>query len=72
MILRSSEIYRMQKIIDNLQTMIILVDEGLRTKFTTIEERKIEYLLENTTQEFYLITDQIMTRRNENAGTKCS
>ena len=59
MILRSSEIYRMQKIIDNLQTMIILVDEGLRTKFTTIEERKIEYLLENTTQEFYLITDQI-------------
>ena len=72
MILRSSEIYRMQKIIDNLQTMIILVDEGLRTKFTTVEERKIEYLLENTTQEFYLITDQIQTRSKENARTKCS
>ena len=62
----------MQKIIDNLQTMIILVDEGLRTKFTTVEERKIEYLLENTTQEFYLITDQIMTRRHEDVGAKCS
>ena len=65
MIIKSSEIYRMQKIVDNLQTMITLIDEGLREKFTELEKIKIENLLDNTTAEFYLITEQIIERKRK-------
>ena len=58
----ASEIYRMQRIIDNLQNIITISDKGLRSNFHPDDYKSINNLLENTTLEFYLINESINER----------
>lgn len=62
----ASEIYRLQNIVDNCKKIIILADKKQRENFTYEEMEEVWNMLENTTQEFYLITEQI-TKGKTNA-----
>ena len=60
----TSEIYRLQKVLDFIKTIIIIADKAQRENFNSIENVKITNLLENTTAEIYLINQQILERNN--------
>ena len=70
--IKTSELYRLQKIGEWIKTLIIQIDKKNTEPFDTITEKEIENLLENCTQEFYLINEEIIERKNQNARTQRS
>ena len=53
-----SEIFRIQKIVDNLNTVVKIVEESRKRELDSLELEKIDNLFENCTEEFYLIEER--------------
>lgn len=59
----ASEIYRLQKIADNVKMLITIWDELQREITDQYTEQKIQNIIDSTTKEFYLISETLNERK---------
>jgi hypothetical protein len=57
-----SEIFRVQKIVDSLETLVKIAEEGRKRELERFEKEKVQNILENCTVEFYMIAQDIRDR----------
>lgn len=58
-----SEIFRIQKIVDNLETLVKIAEEGRKRELERFEKVKVQNILENCTVEFYMIAQDIRDKQ---------
>lgn len=69
--LTHSEIFRIQQINDNLQTIIKIAEEGRRRELERFEVEKCMTIIENCGAEFYMIIQDMKDRRLSQEYEKC-